>query len=349
MLIKNADDATAWIAALEVRAAGKGPEARQAEAELRNRKAGLRGERDSAYLIDFDFAQSGNWAVLHDLRLEHGSRTAQIDHLLINRWMQVYVLESKHFHAGVKITEEGEFLRWNGFDKRFEGMASPLEQNERHIQVLRDVFGTLDLPTRAGLRITPEFMSFVLVAPKARIDRPRKFDTARVIKADQLKKAIWKDIDGESPLLGLIKTAAKMIGSETVRGVAEQLAARHKPVTPPRVAMSPAAAPGPEVQRAPPTPMPATEPKSRASNPSPTQSNAATAAPTCKHCQGKAGQVLHGKFGYYFRCEGCAGNTAIRFTCQPGHDPRLRKEGARFFRECAQCGSSELYHTNQVP
>src|SRR3546814_954592 len=65
--------------------------------------AGQTGERDSAYLIDFDYASSPNWAVIHDLRLEHGSRTAQIDHLLINRWMDVYVLETKHFHAGIKI------------------------------------------------------------------------------------------------------------------------------------------------------------------------------------------------------------------------------------------------------
>src|SRR3546814_12221508 len=77
--------------------------------------------------------------LIHDLRLEHGSRTAQIDHLLINRWMDVYVLETKHFHAGIKITEDGEFLRWNNYQKTYEGMASPLEQNERHIQVLKDV------------------------------------------------------------------------------------------------------------------------------------------------------------------------------------------------------------------
>jgi hypothetical protein len=45
------------------------------------------------------------------LRLEHNGRTAQIDHLLINRWMECYVLESKHFNAGLKITEDGEFMR----------------------------------------------------------------------------------------------------------------------------------------------------------------------------------------------------------------------------------------------
>src|SRR3569623_546912 len=112
MLIKEADDQTQAMEELERLAAGKGAEAKQAGIELRNRKAGLKGEAESAYLINFDYGDSPNWAVIHDLRLEHGGRTAQIDHLLINRWMEFFVLESKRFHAGVKITEEGEFLRW---------------------------------------------------------------------------------------------------------------------------------------------------------------------------------------------------------------------------------------------
>src|SRR3546814_7968119 len=110
MLIKSADDQGVELQALEQRAAGKGPDAARAAKELRNRRAGLKGERDSAYLIDFDYASSPNWAVIHDLRLEHGSRTAQIDHLLINRWMDVYVLETKHFHRSEEHTSELQSL-----------------------------------------------------------------------------------------------------------------------------------------------------------------------------------------------------------------------------------------------
>src|SRR5690606_32714153 len=139
MLIKEADDQSAQLERLKRLASGTGSKAKQAADELRRHKAGVRRERVAAYLINFEYAQSPNWAVIHDLRLEHGGRVAQIDHLLINRWMDVYVLETKHFHAGIKITEEGEFLRWNDFRRTYEGMASPLEQNERHIQVLKAV------------------------------------------------------------------------------------------------------------------------------------------------------------------------------------------------------------------
>lgn len=345
MLIKDADDQTAQLEALERLAMGTGPSAKQAADELRRRKAGIKGERDSAYLINFDYAQSPNWAVIHDLRLEHEGRVAQIDHLLINRWMDVYVLETKQFHAGLKITEIGEFLRWNNYRRTFEWMASPLEQNERHIQVLKGVISGIDLPTRLGVRIPPAFQSFVLVGPNARIDRPRKFDTSRVVKADQLKKAIWRDFDNENPLLGMMRMAAKIVSGETVEFVARQLAGLHRPgpgtghaATASEVSVA-AAVPLEKVSR----PAPRIEPTFSAV---PAQMSDARPGPACKQCGKADGQIQYGRYGYYFQCSGCGTNTAIRFSCKPGHSPRLRKQKDSFYRECEACGSSDLFHTN---
>jgi len=341
VLIKQADDQSWIIEKLERLAqTNSGAEAKRASEELRRRKAGLKGESESAYLIDFDYAKSANWAVVHDLRIEHGGRTAQIDHLLLNRWMEIYVLESKHFHAGVKITEDGEFMRWNAIRKSYEGMASPLEQNERHIAVLRDAMAEVELPTRLGVRLAPTFYSYVLIAPSARIDRPKRFDTSRIIKADQLRKNIWKDIDNDNALVLLAKTA-KLVSSETVEHVARQLAARHKPV----VRKAGTSAPGSVEQLK--------QPKTAAVTPaSPNKPNRTTDAmptgPRCKQCGKDSGTILYGKFGYYFKCSGCATNTAVRFTCQPGHNPRLRKDKDQFFRECAECGTSALFHRNQA-
>lgn len=333
MLIKKADDPSEHLDVLEAQAKGDDTEAKRAQRELRIRKAGLRAERESAYLIDHDFGGSKNWAVIHDLRLEHEGRVAQIDHLLVNRWMQFYVLETKGFHDGLKINDEGEFLRWNNFSKRYEGMPSPLMQNDRHIAVLRDVLETIELPTRLGLRIPPEFMSLVLVSPNAKIHRPAKFDASRVIKADQLRSAIWRDIDGENPLVGLLKTATKIVASETVEHVARELAKRHSPLRR-RLTSAPELTGGS-----------AGVPSHMPSQPTTTQ---APGIPRCKSCDSRQGEILYGKYGYYFKCAGCASNTAIRFACQPGHKPRLRKEREQFYRECADCGTSELFHTNST-
>ncbi|WP_459572588.1 nuclease-related domain-containing protein, partial [Cupriavidus sp. 8B] len=187
MLVKKTDEKVSQISALEALiAAGEGRHIKHAEEELRKARAGIKGEQEAAYLIDFHFEKSKNTAVVHDLRLEIGGRVAQIDHLLVHRTLNVFVLETKRFHAGFKITDEGEFLRWNDWKKTYEGMPSPLAQNERHIAVLQDVFSEIEMPTRLGIRLAPTIHNVVVVSPNARVDRSRSFDSSRIIKADAL-------------------------------------------------------------------------------------------------------------------------------------------------------------------
>ena len=79
---------------------------RKIEQEIRTLQSGLKGEREAAYEINFHYGPSRNWAIIHDLRIEHDGRAAQIDHLLINRVLEVYVCESKRFAEGIAITDQ---------------------------------------------------------------------------------------------------------------------------------------------------------------------------------------------------------------------------------------------------
>ena len=103
----------------------------QIEKEQKILKAGHHGEKQSAYFINFYYSESKNWAIIHDLRVEYSGFVAQIDHLLINRFLDIYVLETKHYSRGIKITERGEFL--TSFNKHYSAIESPIEQNKRHI------------------------------------------------------------------------------------------------------------------------------------------------------------------------------------------------------------------------
>ena len=200
------------------------------ERELRFIKSGDLGENDSAYFIDFHYAPSKNWAVIHDLRLKHLDRVAQIDHLLINRFFDVYVLESKNFSYAVKITGNGEFLA--EYNNRYYAIESPIEQNNRHILVLEKIMKQYEImPTRLGVTITPKFRPYVMVASKARVIRPSKdrFDTSMVIKADTLPTTIEKVVDA-MPHLAVLTTASKMSSTDTLKKVATRLAALHKPI-----------------------------------------------------------------------------------------------------------------------
>src|SRR5262245_6994434 len=70
-------------------------------------RAGAEGEREAAYHIDFHLKNSKNWAIIHDLRIEWNGRVAQIDHLLLNRILEIYVIESKGFRTKVRVANGG--------------------------------------------------------------------------------------------------------------------------------------------------------------------------------------------------------------------------------------------------
>jgi len=200
------------------------------ERELAALRKGQKGEKDAAYLINFDFGNSENWAVIHDLRLEDNGLVAQIDHLLINRMFDIYVLESKNFADGVKIGDNGEFLAY--YNKSYHAIPSPIEQNRRHIRVLKNCLNTHDImPKRLGISIRPCFRSYILMSAKSRIIRPEKekFDTSMVIKADVLRTTIDQVVDKMNPITNFT-TITKICGSSTLRDVAEKIASLHRPI-----------------------------------------------------------------------------------------------------------------------
>ena len=199
------------------------------EREIKCLGSGVKGEESSAYYIDFHYKNSPRWVVIHDLRLRYEDFVAQIDHLLINRFLEIYVLESKNFYYGIKITPEGEFLVWNG--KTYVGIESPIEQNRRHVHLLEKVIARAEiLPARLGIPISASFHDYVLIAPNTRVDRPSRslYDSSKVIKADALVTAIDKRVDS----MGVSETFAagvKVISFETLEIFARELVKRHRP------------------------------------------------------------------------------------------------------------------------
>lgn len=231
MIIKEADDKKSSIQALQALLSHPDCSAdihKRIEQEIRNIQAGARGEEEAAYEMKVHWGESKNWMVLHDLRIEHGELAAQIDHLIINRLLDIWVCESKHFSEGVAINEHGEFTAF--FARKPYGVPSPIEQNKRHILILKRFFdaGTVKLPTRLGFTIKPDLKSLVLVSKHARISRPKaKIDGLdSVIKNDQIFKSIDKAIDqNNNPLL-----VAKIIGQDTLETLAWDIAYQHKPI-----------------------------------------------------------------------------------------------------------------------
>jgi hypothetical protein len=196
-------------------------------------RVGIQGEREAAYEIDFHYADSDGHMVIHDLRLEFAGRVAQIDHLVMNRILDVWVCETKAFSEGVKIDDYGEWYRYGG--RRAYGMPSPVKQNAHHVAILQGIFakGEIALPRRI-VTIRPTIFPVILISNNARIDRPKRkrggeaiegLDT--VIKIERFVETIERSVDARNP----VPVIAKLVGKATVRNVANQLVALHRPGT----------------------------------------------------------------------------------------------------------------------
>jgi len=233
MLIKEKDDCQKQITILEELLTRELPPETRArvETELKIFRSGVKGEASSAYYLDLEFKPAKNWLLIHDLRIEHNGDVAQIDHLLIGRMLDLYVIESKNYQEGVVISELGDFTTFHR--RQPKPIESPIAQNERHIRVLdRFLTGNNLLPRRLGMTLKPSYYNIVLISPSSRLTKPGKgiFDCSAVMKADRFRERFDRDLNSES--LESMLSIAKVISRESLHQLADKLVSAHKPRIP---------------------------------------------------------------------------------------------------------------------
>jgi hypothetical protein len=240
MQIKAADDKQPQILALEKLLSRRdvSPEVRdRIEQEIWNVRTGEKTERSAAYEIEFHFGANDNVFTIHDLRIDYAGRVAQIDHLIIDRILELWVCESKTFSGGVKVDEYGEWSAYWG--RKPHGIPSPIEQNRKHVAVLGDVFakGLVAVPKRLGFPLVLNFKPVVLVSNTGRVTRPTGRAASRVagldtvIKSEQLYATISRSFEPKDLGSALATIAASMVSAATAERLARDLAALHVPGT----------------------------------------------------------------------------------------------------------------------
>ncbi len=187
---------------------------------------GYKGEKEAAYYINELLSESKDWAVIHDLRLELRGRSAQIDHILVNRIGYIWVIETKNWSSKIIINKYGEFeVESNG--KKY-GVESPIEQNKRHIDFLKWYMEENSIiPEKFGVKNKPEFGSMVLLPKTARIKRPlsSRFDTSNVIRVDRLASEFDKFV-GNIKIYDAWKVV-KIISADKFKEVCRKLISGH--------------------------------------------------------------------------------------------------------------------------
>lgn len=288
-------------------------------------KPGRAAEEQMAFYFKRFFGDDPDILVLNGIRLEANGDAAQVDHLIIHSH-GLAVVESKSVHGKVQIKEDGQWIRWYANQSR--GMASPITQARLQEKFFRSVLGKAAKNQQLFAQLPIDL--FVAISDSGVILWPKSGPIPEVCKADQVPDRInerhsnWMKMGGD-----LVLSAANR------EKIAAFLVASHRPLTKAEaveVAVPAAIAPDPE-----PTLTDADQGH---------DIGADTNSLACRKCGSQNLSIQYGKFGYYFKCGDCEGNTPIKVTCSAGHKERIRKDAAKFFRECAECKTSELYFEN---
>lgn len=138
VFLKEDSDAEGFIDKMaELLSKAEGSLQKEIETQIRLAKYGLIGEKNLAY----ELKNSGiDMYILHDLFFECADLQAQIDYLLITK-KKIYVLECKNLIGNIEIDSDGNFIRtYELFGRKVkEGLYSPITQNERHRQVIKNL------------------------------------------------------------------------------------------------------------------------------------------------------------------------------------------------------------------
>jgi hypothetical protein len=156
---------------------------------------GLEGEKNVYFELKNSFIPM---LCLHDIRLEYNDYVAQLDFVIITNKF-IYVLETKKLNGDIEITKDGDFIRtiksYSGKTIKREGIYSPISQNERHINILKEI-----LLKEKLIKNTPIKSAVILANPKTILNKTKcpKSIQNNIYKYDQLTTLLKKELNDKS-------------------------------------------------------------------------------------------------------------------------------------------------------
>ncbi len=310
------------------------------KADLTRVENGYKAEKENAYYLDFGFKDNKHNILLHDIRIEHNGQVAQIDHIIINRF-GIEVLESKSFSGILSIKGDGSLDVKYG--QKVKTFPNPIEQNNRHIELLKKFLKeNMKLSSNHKLFGIP-ITSMVLINPKTTITNhklPNSFS-----RADSFRTQRIKNID-KMGTIEVFKSLGGVMSFKRVEEIANFLIKSHKPKKFDYAKKYPMKQENkvPNNSKAN-KPIQAHIKESVLNNPNIIQNSKNTAL--CSKCKSPNIEIRYGKYGYYFKCLFCKGNTAISLKCTNKNcKPKLKKRKLNFYQVCEVCKKDELFFTN---
>ncbi|KAF5067252.1 HRDC domain protein [anaerobic digester metagenome] len=177
------------------------------EQDIKHLEYGVVGEKNIAFELKNSHMPM---YILHDVYLEDGDISAQIDYLVFTKKI-CFVIECKNLYGDIEINSAGDFIRTTDFRgrKKKEGIYSPLTQNQRHLELMKKlkVDNKNNILTKfvVGKYFEDNYKSVVVLAnPKTILNAKfaKKEVKEKVIRADQLVKYI-KNMYEQSKEIGV--------------------------------------------------------------------------------------------------------------------------------------------------
>jgi len=288
--------------------------------------AGAKAEEQMIHYLQRAFADKDDIVVLNDIRIQDDNgEIAQMDHLVIHEFGFI-VVESKSVTTKVSINEYGEWVRY--FNNKPSGMRSPIKQAQMQTDILKKILEVnkdrLFKQTLINKLIKTSFDDYpfevlVAISDTGIIKRPKNYDTSMVLKADQICDVINEKINSyrkKSKSLVPIGTVPSAFYKTTMLVIAEFLKSKHKPI--------------------------------EVSSKEIDTLDHKTIKFVCKKCKSDNLNIVWGKYGYYFKCSDCQGNTAIHLKCKDEKcKVKLKKEKNTFYQVCETCNTKNIYFVNK--
>ena len=299
--------------------------------------SGEKAEKQMAFYLKRAFQDDHDVLVINDLRLVMNDDVAQIDHLIVHRFGFI-AIESKSVTSRISINEHEEWVRH--FQGNKKGMPSPVHQAMRQIDFLKCFLAerSENLLRKVVLFKTSitsfKFDVLVAISDDGIIERENNVEIDVVYKADQIAEKVRAIIEGyEQTNKKVLSFKLNLkFADASLEKITRALLYSHKPKSKPQMEQRGV------IERK------QENPKLKQGAPHACQDEISK---VCGKCKSKHIEMVYGKYGYYFKCLDCKGNTAAKLHCT--HDScktRIRKSKFKFYQECSACGTSELFFEN---
>jgi hypothetical protein len=307
-------------------------------------KAGDESEKQMAFYLKRAFQNEEKIIVLNDLRIIIDGEVAQIDHLVVHAFGFI-IIESKSVTSEVSINKYDEWCRI--YNNQKKGMPSPIKQAERQIEILKELLDNhaheIFKENFFNKLLKPKFSNynfdiFIAISDNGMIERENETQFDNIVKAEQITGKIKNLVkhyymENINPLRMVPHQESKVTLIErTAKFLAEKhqsLSIQEENLEKEKIVIEQSAEPI------------IIKKKRVTQEEKPPQI-------TCSKCQSLNIEIQYGKYGYYFKCLSCDGNTALKLKCKDSKcKPKLQKRKLVFHQVCDICGNKKLFFTNK--